>query len=140
LARRRQFSAGLGGVALLDNDNPDTNLCVVHGLLPIAPLVWREGAQLWTEGSLVGLLDELRSRDLWTQGKGPEHPDAIIDRIEAEEAAQAVAARKNMREDFKHRARDAWRSLKARTGQRNRRASDYHGAAVAQSGGRIITP
>lgn len=140
LARRRQFTAGLGDKAMLDNKHPDTNMLMVNGLLPVAPLRFKNGTPTFTMESLVLFLDELRSRDLWAQGKGPQDAEAIVRRIEEAEAAQEAREHRSLYEGFRERARDAWRSLQARTGQRNKRASDYHGHAKAPTGGGIITP
>ena len=139
LARRRQYTAGLGPKAMLDNQHPDTNMLMVNGLLPIAPLKFAKGGMaVWSEKTLVSLLDDLRSRDLWVNGKGPQDAEAIMQRIEAAEAAQEARERRTMIDGFRHRARDAWRSLKARTGSRNKRASDYHGAAKPTGTGLIV--
>src|SRR5690554_362810 len=65
LARKRQLTAGLGEVAMVGNQHPDTLMCMQHGLLPIAPLKWKDDATgKFTEGTLTSLLDELRARDL----------------------------------------------------------------------------
>lgn len=139
LQRRRQLTGGLGEVAMLGNKHPDTLMCHKHGTLPIAPLKFKPGVQMWTMGSLNSLLEELKARDLWANGQGPENPDAVIKRIEADEEAARKKQRADMVDGFKHMARDAYRSLKARIGARNKRASDYHGAAQApNSGGGII--
>lgn len=130
LCRRRQFSAGLGDVAMLDNRHPDTNLCMVNSLVPISPLKFNNGAFIWTETGVTDLLNALRRRDTWQLSGGPEgDADKIVDAIEESEARQEAQQRAELRDNFRARARDAWRSLLARTGLRNKRASDYHGVA-----------
>lgn len=142
LCRRRQHSRGLGDVAMLDNKHPDTNMCYVHGLVPIAPLRFNNGATTFTEAGCNSLLAELRARDTWAVTGGHDgDADVLVDKIEAAERAQATRERQSLRDMFYHRARDAYRSLKARTGQRNKRASDFHGVArQPRTGQRIIVP
>lgn len=125
LCRRRLYSVGDGEALLLDNKNPDTNMCFIHGVIPIAPLRFNNGATTFTEAGCDSLLNELRARDTWALTKvGGGNEDAAWQAVEAAEDAQKQKARANLREDFYHKARDAYRSLKARTGQRNKRAND----------------
>lgn len=133
LARRRQYSAGLGDVAMLDNKHPDTNMCYAQGLVPIRPLKFGSGVINWSEANLQSLLADLRSRDTWQHTGGPQgnNPDAAWQYVEAQEARAERLERLSFKDDMRHRARDAWRSLQARMGWRNKRASNYHG--VAQS-------
>jgi hypothetical protein len=129
LCRRRQHSAGLGDVAMLDNKHPDTNMCYGLGVVPIAPLRFKKNVNQFTEAACESLLKELRARDTWAQADAAGGVDALVDRIEAQEDAAKRAQSAAIRDSFYHRARDAYRSLKARTGQRTKRASDFHGAA-----------
>jgi hypothetical protein len=129
LARRAMQSAGLGREALFENQHPDTNMLWRHGLVPIAPLRWKSGDQTWRERDVDLLLAELKRRDTWAQADAAGGLDAFVDQIEATERANEQKQRQDIREMFYHMGRDAWRSLKARTGQRNKRASDYHGVA-----------
>lgn len=136
LTRRRQYSVGLGDVAMLDNKHPDTNMFVTYGVVPIAPLAWKQGVN-WTMKNVDGLLDELRRRDMWAISGGPEKdPEgkAVWEAVEDFEAAEKAKRRAGLKDMFYHMGRDAWRSIKARSGQRNRRASDYHGAAKPAGG------
>ena len=134
LARRRQMTAGMGDVAMMDNKAPDTYMCYQHGVLPIAPLRWKNNsARMWTQAALQSLLTELRGRDAWALGAGPGgDPDAAWKAVEYAEAIAARKDRRALREKFYQLGRDAYRSLKARTGQRNKRASDHHGVARTQ--------
>lgn len=132
LCRRRQHSAGLGDVAMLDNKHPDTNMCYALGVVPIAPLRFNRNVNQFTEKACEDLLAELRRRDQWAISGGHNgDADAVADAVEAAEAAAERKQRATMRDDFYHRARDAYRSMKARIGSRNKRASDYHGVARA---------
>lgn len=140
LARRRSLTAGMGDVAMLDNKAPDTYMCYTHGVIPIAPLRWKDNtAKVWSQTALDSLLAELRSRDAWALGGGPGgDPDAAWKAVEHTEALQERKEKRALREHFYHLGRDAYRSLKARTGQRNKRASDYHGVARDKQTGRVI--
>ena len=140
LCRRRLHSAGLGDVAMLDNKHPDTNMCYAHGLVPIAPLRFRNGATTFTQRGCDSLLRELKARDTWAITGGPDgNANAAWQAVEAAEAAKEAKERAGLRDTFYHMARDAYRSLKARTGQRNKRASDYHGAArTPQKAQRVV--
>lgn len=113
LCRRRLNSAGMGGM-VMTTPRPDTQLLYDHGLVDVAPLKW-PGA--WTTLFMQRLLGELKARDIWTSG-GPE---SFVKIIEDHEATAEIKKRRDMRDEFRHRAGDAWRSLQARTGQRNHR-------------------
>ena len=121
LARRRLYSANYGKL-VMTSPAPNTQMMYDYGLVEVAPLKW---PGQWSEAWIQILLKELRARDTWAAG-GPEK---FVQIIEDAEATAEIKRRRTMREDFRHRAGDAWRSLKARTGQRNKRASDYHGVA-----------
>jgi hypothetical protein len=60
------------------------------------------------------IMSDLRKRDMWAAGGA----EAYITRLEAEEAAEDAAKRKQTEDDIEYRAADAWRSYQARTGQR----------------------
>ena len=126
LVRRRQHSAGLGDVAMIDNSHPDTNMFVVHGVLPIGELVFKGGAVTWTQKSVQDLIAELKRRDNWAATGGPDGDAVkkICEPLEYEEARAKAKRRATLWDDFHHRGRDAWRSLQARTGSRNKRATD----------------
>lgn len=140
LARRRQLTAGMGDVALMDNKAPDTYMCYTHGVIPIAPLRWKDNStRMWTQAALDSLLTELRGRDAWALGAGPDgNPDAAWQAVEAAEARQKQKDHRALREKFYQLGRDAYRSLQARTGQRNKRASDHHGVARNTQTERVI--
>lgn len=144
LCRRRKDTAGLGDVALVDNKHPDTNMCYAYGLLPIAPLYWQKtqtSAGLFTQLNLESLLDTLKRRDAWALGGGPgrKHDYVVADEVDLFDEEQEKKRDQALWDMFYHMGRDAWRSLKARTGQRNKRASDHHGvAAKPRTGQRVI--
>lgn len=142
LARRRQLTAGMSDLAVLENKHPDTNFMIANGLVPIGPLRFKKGITTFTEAGLVSLLADLDSRDLWKHTGGLKDPDAAWKLVEEGEAQQKIVDRRNLRDKFYHMAKDAYRSLKARTGQRNKRASSYHGVAPtapARTGRVILT-
>ena len=132
LAIRRLHSVGLGDAAMLDNSHPDTNMCYVHGLLPISPL-HITGTNPFTEATAATLIAKLRARDTWDTGSKAAAQDGEVyaAAVEAAEVEQKKRDKAALRESFFHRGRDAWRSLTARTGARNKRASDFHGVARA---------
>lgn len=130
LCRRRLHSAGLGDVAMLDNKHPDTNMCYQHNVVPIAPLRFKNNQVAFTEAGVNSLIEDLKSRDMWALSGGPDgNPDKIWDAVEYAELLQRRKDRRNLRDMFYHMARDAYRSLTARTGRRSKRASDFHGVA-----------
>ena len=134
LCRRRQYTQGLGDVAMVDNKHPDTNMCYAYGVLPIAPLRWhktKSDAGMFTQQNLKSLLETLKERDAWSAGGGPlaHNPDAVADAVDAYDAAQERKRDQSNWDNFYHMGRDAWRSLTARIGSRNKRAGDYHGVA-----------
>jgi hypothetical protein len=130
LARRRQYSAGMSDTVLLENKHPDTNMLFVNQLLPIAPLVFKGGVIKWEQKDIDGLIAALRARDTWAITGGPAgDPDRAWQAIEEAEKAEKAREKRTRWQDFHHRGRDAFRSIGARMGWRNKRASDYHGAA-----------
>lgn len=140
LCRRRLHSAGIGDVAMLDNKHPDTNMCYMHGIVPIGPLRFGDGGTTFTDANCEMLLKELRARDTWAVSGGPDgDADAVWQAVEAQEALQEKVAHESLRDKFKHLAKDAYRSLLARTGRRNKRASDYHGVAKLPAQKVILT-
>lgn len=147
LCRRRKLTAGLGDVAMMDNQHPDTNMCYGHHVLPIAPLKWEKtktDAGLFTQANLASLIETLRERDVWRHGGGPLalDPDAAVKAWDAAEATRETKQDKALWEQFYHMGRDGWRSLQARIGSRSKRASDHHGVARTKprtSGGVILT-
>jgi hypothetical protein len=130
LCRRRLHSAGIGDVAMLDNKHPDTNMCYGLGVLPIGPLRFKTGVTTFTQGGLNSLIADLKSRDIWAITGGPGgDEDAGWKAVEYAEELEKRKERASLKEKFYQLGRDAYRSIKARSGQRSKRASDYHGVA-----------
>lgn len=123
VARRRRLSAGLTDKAIEDTIQvSDTKMCLLHGLVPVC-LMYKTGPT-WNADPI---LRSLRARDLWAQGGA----DAVCDRLEAEEAAAKEKLRKDTRQHLYEISGDAYRSYKARTGQRL-----LAGGTAAQAGRR----
>ena len=144
LCRRRLHSAGLGDVAMLDNKHPDTNMCYQHSVVPIAPLRFKANQVAFTEPGCDSLIADLKARDMWAVSGGPDgNADKIWKDIEYAEQLQKRKERHNLRDMFYHRARDAYRSLTARVGRRNQRASSNrhagHTPKPPTSSGVILT-
>lgn len=121
IARRRQFSPGLGPMAVIDN-SMDTGMLALHGLVPVTTMIRYSGA--W---DIDTVLVKLRDRDTWRISGGPqsgrtsqERANLVADAIEADEDRQVSNERERSRADLDYRSRDAWRSYQARTGQRTR--------------------
>lgn len=143
LARRRQHTAGLGDVAMLDNKHPDTNFCYRHGLLPINMPLRPTGPAPWTATSLADVLAALRRRDTWAYTAGSQDASKVgrlLDAVDDADAAHERKEHRNLRDMFYHMGRDAWRSLQARIGARNKRASDAYGVARRQPASGGTTP
>lgn len=132
LCRRRLYSLSMSDTVMFDNKNPDTNMCHVHKLLPIGPLRFNNGCSTFTEAACDSLLKDLAARDMWAVTGRDKDPDAAWKLVEDNEQATKDKERRNLREHFYHLGRDAYRSLKARTGQRNKRATDVTQPQSAQ--------
>lgn len=125
LCRRRQYSLGFSDVAMLDNKHPDTNMMYQHQVVPIAPLRFRRGKAGWTQQGVIDLITELKARDTWAISGGPDKdPDAVWKAVEYQEKLAEDKKRRELRQNFFYRGRDAWRSLQARIGSRNKTAHD----------------
>jgi len=141
LARRRLHSVGLGDVAMLDNKHPDTNFCYRHGLLPVNMPLRVKGLNPWTENSIADVTNALKRRDTWAYTGGAGARDgkeyAAADAVAEAELVEQRKQKADLRDGFYHRGRDAWRSMMARIGSRNKRASDYHGVARPANSGTV---
>jgi hypothetical protein len=121
IARRKQFSPGVGAMAVLDNQR-DTGMLAFHGLVPVTTMI--RYADSW---DIDSILQKLRDRDMWALSGGPmsgrsanERAERVWTAVEGQEQAQEQQERARQREDLDYRSRDAWRSYQARTGQRSR--------------------
>ena len=108
LARRSKVT--LSPDLLLCAEN-DTKMLAEHGLVPVTKII-RNGLS-W---NLDAILSGLRARDIWAHGGAEKVADAedAADKLERQRILNSGRA------DMDHRARDAWRSYQARTGQRTR--------------------
>lgn len=146
LCRRRQLSAGIGDVALLSNKHPDTNMCYEHGVVPVAPLRFNNGVRTFTANGCDSLITELKRRDIWALSGGAQNDsDAVADAVEYAEDLAYRKERAAFRDKMHHMARDAYRSLQARMGWRNKSAHDINrhakkGGSVKAPAPRIVVP
>lgn len=95
----------------------DGDLLATHNLLMVDYIVGNIHGT-WSPA----IIADLKSRDTWAAGGGDKHADKLD---EADRKA-AEKRRTDLSSDMEHRARDAWRSLQARTGQRNQHANEGH--------------
>lgn len=118
LARRRSASLGMPALVKVDNDllkitaQGDGDVLADNALVAVANIVNPSGN--WT----TDIFRQLRARDIWAAGGA----DAYTDRIELAEGQLAAKKRADMIDDIDQRAIDSYKSLQARTGQRNQRA------------------
>lgn len=143
LARRRLRTAGLGDVAMLDNKHPDTNFCFRHGVLPINMPLKPTGSNPWTAETIAFVIKALRARDTWQYTGGVmvgDKADAAWQAVDEYDAGIERKDKRNLRDMFYHMGRDAWRSMQARIGARNKRASEYHGVARPKPASGGTTP
>lgn len=110
IARRRVNTAGWKSLAGQIDPHPDTVMLDTYGLLPITSMV--QTGFSWDADKIIR---ELWSRDTWAHGIKKD-PDALVDRIEAQETAAVDTQKQATRDDLDYRSRDAWRSYQARTG------------------------
>lgn len=125
LARRRQFSKALHVQCtakqeiVRQSQGGDSDVLAAQGLIFIDFMVNTQGNFTDT------VFHQLKMRDIWAQGGAENFERKIVEAENAEEGRK----RKTMLDNIDHRARDAWRSYKARTGQR----SDSRGQSRPQA-------
>lgn len=68
------------------------------------------GTRIWN----TLFFEDLRANDTWAAGSG----DKFVDQLEAREKRDEEKAQATLQSDLDHRARDAYRSYTARSGQR----------------------
>lgn len=131
LARRRQFSkaahAKFDGHVVRPRTGGDNDVVADHNLIYVAHVVG--GIAHWSET----IFKQLKEGDTWAQGGA----DALIQKLEDAEAAAEGKKRKGLLDMFDHMARDAWRSFKARTGQRNQRSTSATKVKIVQTNQRL---
>jgi hypothetical protein len=125
IARRRELSLRVPFLAKPTKDQleksrgSDSDMLAARQLVFVDVIRGNPHSGVWNPA----MLHELKQRDMWGDG-GVE---SFIAKIEEKEAAEQAAQRKTLLDNIDHRARDAWRSLQARTGQRNQHANSRHG-------------
>jgi hypothetical protein len=116
---------------MMDNQHPDTNMLYQYQLMPVSHLNF---SGVWATETLFA---QLRARDTWAITGGPtsqirdagEKLEQLARVMDDAERADERKEREGLKDKFYHMGRDAWRSMQARIGTRNKRASDYHGVA-----------
>ena len=120
LARRRNATLSMPALVKLDNDllrttaGGDGDFMADNNLVFVSFINNPFGS--WGDQVFA----DLRVRDITAQGGA----EKFIEKLEDAEAALASKKRANMVEDIGYRAQDAWRSLQARIGARNKHAND----------------
>jgi hypothetical protein len=149
LGRRREFSRTVAKIALTINERvharvrySDSEMLESRGIVRVDAIQHRFGMSAawgsWMR-SCPEIMSDLRKRDMWAAGGA----EAYITRLEAEEAAEDAAKRKQTEDDIEYRAADAWRSYQARTGQRTAFGDTGNFPDVARedrSGRTIVSP
>jgi hypothetical protein len=116
IGRRKQFSRGITEKAIDEQySNPDTKMCVLNNCVPVC-MMFATGAT-WDPDYIIA---KLKARDIWAHGGA----DKVADMLEAQEAAEAAALKKSIRDDLWNRSGDGWRTYQARTGQSTIRHND----------------
>lgn len=116
LARRVQFTAGIGPLAVLSPE-ADTAMMHTHGIVPVTTIVRFGGSNFWDAEAVI---QKLRDRDIWEHGGA----EKVTEMIEAAEAADRQRILERTRDQLRVRANDGFNSLLARTGARNKTAHD----------------
>ena len=130
LARRRGFSARLRrlltGAAVYNpaKSGGDGDVLAAHHLVYVAHVAGTIGQ--WT----TAIFQQLREWDTWAAGGG----DAVANTLEQQEIYTSSKIHADLIDSIDHRARDAWRSYQARTGQRNQRANSGAKAKIVPVG------
>lgn len=108
IARRARLSGGMSVQTAAHNPAGDIAMLIKYTLVPVTTIV--KTGPTW---EIDNVLNGLRARDIWRAGGA----DAMADKIEAEEAAAEQKRRDATKADLQYRARDGYRTYKARTGQ-----------------------
>lgn len=116
LARRVQYTAGIGPQAVL-NHEADTAMMHTHKVVPVTTIV-RFGASNFWDGEAV--VQKLKDRDIWAHGGS----EKVSELMEAAERLDEERLKAGIRDNLRQRAKDGWNSLQARTGSRNKTAHD----------------
>jgi hypothetical protein len=125
LARRRRFSNAMQELNTLDKNllktsaGLDGDIMATNNLIYVRHLI----------GDTVrrpAIFQWLRDNDITANGGG----EAVATKIETIEETQARMTREKMQQDIDFRARDAWRSYQARTGQRTKAGGQFRPSAI----------
>lgn len=126
LARRRSASKELHrmfkGHVQRPRISPDSDILAANNLIYVAHLLGTQFSET--------VFAQLKESDMWARGGA----DKVIEEVESKEAAAADRSFRSWLDDIDHRARDAWRSYKARTGQRNQRSTSATKVKIVQAG------
>lgn len=122
LGRRRQFSLRMPTLVKLDeslmtvNSSSDAATLAANGLVYIPLWINSDSLNPWT----TDFFTRLREMDTWEAGGWEKFNRNIVEQEVREEATK----RASLLDNLDHRARDAWKSYQARSGQRNQRAGN----------------
>jgi len=125
LARRRNFSNAMAELNTLDKSllknsaGLDGDIMAQHNLIYVRHLIGNTVRRF-------AIFQWLRDHDIKANGGAA----VVSQAIEDAEATAARHTREKMIDDIDHRARDAWRSYQARTGQRTRTGGQFRPSAV----------
>jgi len=137
LARRREFSMRVPMLVKAHNTlmkqtrGSDGDMLANHNLQGVDSIVGHVHGT-WSPT----IIADLKARDMWSAGGA----DQYIANLENQEQQQEQAKRKSLLNDIDHRARDAWRSLQARTGQRNQHSNQHHRKTVKMLKSKTSSP
>jgi hypothetical protein len=131
LARRRHFSNAMAELNTLDKNllknsaGLDGDIMAQHNLIYVRHLI----------GNTVrrqAIFQWLRDHDIKANGGG----EVVANKMELFDETAARLTREKMQQDIDYRARDAWRSYQARTGQRTKIGGQFRPSArqMAQTG------
>lgn len=120
LTRRRELSRRVFDLSRAAAQLPlarggDAAMLEQYGLLKVDAIGGNVYHGSWMR-SCPAICAELRSRDLWARGGA----DKFANDLDTQEQEARDRQRAGLLDDIDHRARDAWRSYQARTGQRTR--------------------
>lgn len=122
LARRRNLSNRVPLLVKADNElqkrtrGNDADMLAKHNLVFVDVIKGQNMHGTWSPL----IFQDLKDRDIPTQGGAAAYNQKLL----IQEKDVKDKKRANWIDDLNHRSKDAYRSLQARTGQRNKRASD----------------
>jgi len=112
VARRATKSQGIGTAVIAAVDRQaDTVMLAQHRLVPVTTI---RTMGTWSYNNLYQLTHTLADRDIWRHGGASK----VAERLDMNDQQERMKVDATIAADADYRARDAWRSLQARTGQR----------------------